>query len=350
MNIVTSEWVSLGHPDKTADYISEYILDEIRKIDKNVRYALEVQIKDNIVNLAGEITTRANIKIEDYEQWVKQALRDIGYTSDYAEKWGKENAVNAENMIVNVFVSAQSSDIAIGVDNNGWGDQGIFFGFATNMKKTHYMPLDAYLAREFGTRLFNCDDCGLDIKTQVTISDNKLEQLIVAAPVLNVDVIEKIIENIKSVCEIEGINYPRELIINGTGIYKKHSSMGDCGITGRKLAVDFYGGNCEIGGGSPWTKDASKADLTLNAYARKLALDFIRQNKEYKCAKAKLSCCIGRNDVYVTLFDLQGNVISSEKKILSPKDAISELKFDSISFANVCRIGLPYYVEQYCGE
>lgn len=340
----TSEWVSLGHPDKTADYISEYILDKLLTYDKNVRYALEVQVKDNIVNLAGEVTTSVSASKTQYESWVKEALREIGYTNEYAYHWGYENTVNADDAIVNQFISTQSQDIAMGVDNDGWGDQGIFFGLAMKNASMSYMPRDIFYARRFGYAIYKADFCGLDVKTQVTTRGPNIEQLIVAAPVKTQEDMERIAGIVHNICHAENINPPKQLIINGTGRFVKHSSMGDCGITGRKLAVDFYGGNCEIGGGSPWTKDVTKADLTLNAYARKLAVDFIRCRGDYPGVKVKISCCIGSSVIYVTFFDLHGNEISSEKRILTPGQAVRELGFDKISFAYLCEKGIPYVV------
>lgn len=343
--ITTSEWVSLGHPDKIADYISEYILDRFLARDKYVRYALEVQVKDNTVNLAGEVTSTYKPSPDEYEKWTKDAIRKIGYTDDYAFDWGYENAICPSDVIVNTFISRQSPDIAVGVDKDTWGDQGIFFGMAMKNNYTYYMPKDIYLARKFGNALFRRDFCGLDIKTQVTLKGHSFEELVIAAPILkNSNAESNILETVTTICEIENLSFPKNLIINGTGEYVKHSSMGDCGTTGRKLAVDFYGGNCEIGGGSPWTKDYSKADLSLNAYARKLAVDFVKSTNEYPGVKVKLSCSIGSDIVYITYLDLHGNVISSDKTSLPPSKVVAELGFNKCSFAELCETGLPYAI------
>ena len=146
-----SEYVSLGHPDKVADYISEYILDRLIEQDPKTRYALEVQIKDNFVTLGGEITTSAHSI--DYISWVRQAVEAIGYTKEYCEKWGKENTIDPEALNVVLHISQQSPDIAQGVDNQGWGDQGIMFGMAVNKPETEYMPEDFYNAKELGQEL-----------------------------------------------------------------------------------------------------------------------------------------------------------------------------------------------------
>ena len=151
MGIQFSEYVSLGHPDKVADYISEYILDRLIEQDKNTRYALEVQIKDNNVTLGGEITTNAEC---DFDKWVKDAIEDVGYTRDYVKYWGDENTINPEKLNIVKYISKQSNDISQGVANNGWGDQGIMFGLAVNSPETDYMPLDFYLAKQIGVKLY----------------------------------------------------------------------------------------------------------------------------------------------------------------------------------------------------
>ena len=140
----TSEYVSLGHPDKTADYISEWILDEALRQDSATRYAVEVQAKDNVVNLAGEITTKASL---DFAKLAKEAVEDIGYTAEYAKCWGENNCIDPTKLEVYAYISQQSPDIAQGVDKDAWGDQGIFWGMATPDKSTDYMRKDYWLAK-----------------------------------------------------------------------------------------------------------------------------------------------------------------------------------------------------------
>ena len=325
-----SEYVSLGHPDKVADYISEYILDRLLEQDPKTRYALEVQIKDNVVTLGGEITTNAKMNIK---KWVREAVESIGYTKEYAEKWGVENTLNASDLHIHSHISEQSNDIAQGVNNDGWGDQGIMFGMAVNNPDTDYMPKDYYLAKKLGQILFDSGLGGLDIKTQVVVDNDEVKKVIVAIPLLGDD--KSAVEN--KVREIISGDY--ELIINGTGKYVKHSSMGDCGTTGRKLAVDFYGGNCNIGGGSPWTKDGTKADLALNLAARKIALGYVKDyNIPY--AKCGIGCCIGRKEVDITIWDEHFNVIVSSTQELAPSDLIETFELNKPIFADLCRNGL----------
>lgn len=324
-----SEYVTIGHPDKIADYISEYILDRLIEQDENTRYALEVQVKDNIVNLGGEITTKAEKHID---KWVREAIEDIGYTKEYVSKWGAENTIDAEKVRVNAFISEQSNDIAQGVDVDGWGDQGIMFGMAVNNPETEFMPKDYYLAKKLGQELYKSGLGGLDIKTQVVV-DGDVKKVIVAIPLVE-DKTKEVTELIKKT--IKG-NY--EIIINGTGKYIKHSSIGDCGTTGRKLAVDFYGGNCNVGGGSPWTKDGTKADLSLNLYARKLAVDFVKKNK-IPFVKVCIGCCIGKSLIDVTLLDEKNNTIKSWSEDKKPSELIKEFNLNKPVYSNMCKNGL----------
>ena len=118
----TSEWVSLGHPDKMADFISCYILDRFLEQDPMTRYALEVMIKDNIVTLGGEITSKAQYSAEDIAAFVRVAVNQIGYTKAYQRIWGKENTICGDDIEVTQHIGRQSPDIAQGVDKLGWGD------------------------------------------------------------------------------------------------------------------------------------------------------------------------------------------------------------------------------------
>lgn len=350
--IKTSEWVSLGHPDKIADFISEYILDRYLERDLNTRYALEVMVKNNTVILGGEITSNFKFVDKNYEIFVKEALRQIGYDEKYNEKWG-DNAININEIKVYSNISQQSSDIAHGVDKNGWGDQGIFFGYATK-ETIDYMPIDYHIAKRLGSFLYknakHSNIGGLDIKTQVSYDTKteKVTQVIVAIPALNNEEFKNVKENIYNWLTIAKLGVPIEnIIINGTGSYITHSSVGDCGITGRKLVVDFYGGNCNIGGGSPWTKDPTKSDLTLNLYMRKLAVKMLEQNKDINSVysvKTYTSSCIGQKDLVVRcdLFDKDGYNTGNYTKTIekTPNEIINELNLRTPIYSELCMDGL----------
>ena len=359
MILRTSEWVSPGHPDKVADRISEYILDKLLAVDPDTRFALEVQIKGNQVSLAGEITTKADVVEGDYQHWAKEAVNAIGYTKEYQHKWGVENTICGDDLIVLCNIQQQSPDIACGVNNDGWGDQGIFTGYA-EISNDHYMPLDKDLAREIGLKLYNnaymYNVGGLDIKTQITLDKDKIKQLVVAIPVMDDLELEEIRSMISFWLEVEkGINYLEDddIIVNGTGIYKQHGPIADCGTTGRKLAVDFYGNNAPIGGGSPWTKDGTKADLSLNLFARENAVkDLIRYTQtddEYDGAEiyyaiCQLCCCIGQSRIYETMkfYTKDGYLIDAKSTdyIVKPSEVIERYHLKEPIYFNLCKNGL----------
>ena len=281
----TAEAVSVGHPDKTADYISSYILDRLIEQDPLVRYAVEVMVKDNNVILGGEVTGHVDMSaINDY---VRQALREVGYDEHYATIWGK-HAIDINQINVLNLIGLQSTDIGQGVEQNGWGDQGVFVGFACQGDGS--INKELFLAKKLNKALYmkarQSDNLGIDIKTQITLADDgHIETAIAAVPMLKPEALEDFIR--QTLGEV-----PDKIIVNGTGVYQTHSAIADCGITGRKLACDFYSTACPIGGGSPWTKDASKADLTLNLYARKLAVQHLNN---YDSCFVYLSSCIGQS-------------------------------------------------------
>ena len=326
-----SEYVSPGHPDKIADYISSYLLDRYIEQDPNTRYAVEVQIKGHFVTLGGEVSSKCCFTDREIHRYVREAVKDIGYTEEYLEMWGAENTISGDLLEVECFISQQSPDIARGL--KGWGDQCIFFGHATYLPQTGLMPMDYTLARRLNKALFESGIGGLDIKTQVLLRDDAVEKVIVAIPLLDDHKIRHVRRFVHK--RIHG-NY--ELIINGTGVYRQHSSIADCGTTGRKLAVDFYGGNCRIGGGSPWTKDGSKADLSLNLCARKLARCYAIENK---CdVDVSLACCIGKTDVDMLVQDKVGNILAEGLIEIKPQDIITAYELDKPKYASMCRWGL----------
>ena len=333
----TSEWVSLGHPDKIADYISCYLLDRYLDRDPYTRFAVEVQIKDNHVTLGGEVTSKANYSPEDIALFVKVAVNQIGYTREYQKRWGKETTICGDDLIVTQHIGQQSPDIAQGVDADGYGDQGIFHGMAVNSPATDYMPEDWYLAKKIGKHLYDIRYAGLDIKTQVTLRDGKPEEIVVAIPMLIKHSTQDIANAVQWCC---GGSKNYKLIVNGTGRFVKHGPIGDCGTTGRKLAVDFYGGNCVIGGGSPWTKDGTKADLSLNLLARARAVSYIKEHPDCPEVHCAISCRIGSPEILVVFTDKSGNELLSYRETITPAEVIKEFRLREPRFADMCRNGL----------
>ena len=354
----TSEWVSLGHPDKVADYISEYILDRLIEQDPETRYALEVQIKGYDISLAGEVTSKATEALNNGEKWVKEAINEIGYTKNYQNKFGIENTICADNVRPVATISKQSPDIAEGVDKKGWGDQGIFFGYFCD-ETPEGQGYDYHLAKEIGTKLYQKalspnSFLGIDIKTQVTISIDKdrdperiIEEVIIAVPMVPGNEKEAKKE-VYGILESYPVTPETSIIINGTGTYAQHGPIADSGTTGRKLVVDFYGGRSRIGGGSPWTKDGTKADLTLNILAHELAKDYFYEMKEMDApvhhTEVELSCCIGRKEVLMqlTAYDEGGSPFHmvNDLKPIKYTDLIKRYKLNQPVFAQMCREGL----------
>lgn len=329
-----SEYVSLGHPDKVADYISQYLLDRYIEHDPQTRYAVEVQIKDHAVTLGGEVSSRAFFTEGEIAKHVRDAVNEVGYNGVYASQWGHENTICGDILKVTSLIGQQSADIAQGL--SGWGDQGIFFGMATPDESMGNMPLDHTLAKRLCKALYESGIGGLDIKTQIVTDDGFVVRVIVAIPLLDAHDTEAVREVIETVIPHQLGDYA--VIINGTGRYVKHSSIADCGTTGRKLAVDFYGGNCRVGGGSPWTKDASKADLTLNLVARHTAKAYAK--KEGHTCYASLACCIGRKEVDLLVQDDRGRVLAQGVRPLDPTEICQQYKLDTPLYASMCRWGL----------
>lgn len=179
---MTSEFVSIGHPDRTCDFISSYILDHYLSVDPKTRYAVEVQMKDNCVTLGGEITSTAKFKKLDRELFVRNAVAAVGYDAKYAELWGRDNVPCADDLKIVEHLSEQSPDIAQGVDREGWGDQGIFWGMAVKSPSTDDMPLDHTIARKLAERIYAERLGGIDIKTQVEVEDGRVTGVIAPCP------------------------------------------------------------------------------------------------------------------------------------------------------------------------
>lgn len=334
----TSEFVTIGHPDRVCDYIASFLLDRHLERDPKTRFAVEVQMKDNYVTLGGEVTSSAKFTKGEWERFVREAVAEVGYDAAYAKKWGADNVPCAETLAITKHISEQSPDIACGVDREGWGDQGIFWGMAVKSPSTDDMPIDHYYARRIGERIMAEKLGGIDIKTQVEVDDGRVTSVILAVPCYKRDLPDLELDAACLVRKVIG-RKPPHLIVNGTGAYVRHGSMGDCGTTGRKLVVDFYGGNCRIGGGSPWTKDPTKADLTLNIYARMKAREAL-----YKygldCCYCAISCCIGRKEISVAVFDGSNRQIAQWEESRPASEIISELGLDKPVYAAKCRNGL----------
>ncbi len=291
--LFSSESVTEGHPDKVADLISDAILDAVLTQDPNGRVACETAVTTDYALLFGEITAKADI---DFESVVKSVVREIGYNK-------KEYGYNADDVVVDVRIKPQSPDIALGVDESetkeqGAGDQGLMFGYATNETIT-LMPLPIYLAHRLAERLSyvrkNHIVPGLrpDGKTQVTVEyDEKNQPVSIHTVVLSTqhdpswtqeDLKEAMMTHVlKPVLKFYDTTHTIYQI-NPTGRFVIGGPHGDAGLTGRKIIVDTYGGYARHGGGAFSGKDASKVDRSAAYMARYIAKNIVASGIADQC-------------------------------------------------------------------
>jgi S-adenosylmethionine synthetase len=314
--LFTSESVSEGHPDKVADQISDAVLDAILSQDRTARVAAETLVNTGLVMMAGEITTHA---VVDFQQVARDTIRRIGYDNT-------EYGIDYKGCAVLVAYDKQSPDIKQGVDkahddplNQGAGDQGLMFGYACD-ETPQFMPLPIFLAHRLVERQSELRRDGRmpwlrpDAKSQVTVRyvDGKpgaIDTVVLStqhAPEISLEQIrEAVVENIiKPVLPKHlvkgGINY----LVNPTGRFVVGGPQGDCGLTGRKIIVDTYGGAAHHGGGAFSGKDPSKVDRSAAYAARYVAKNIVAAGLATKC-ELQVSYAIGvakPTSVMVTTF------------------------------------------------
>ena len=301
-SIFTSESVSEGHPDKMADQISDAILDAILKQDLHARVAVETLVKTGMVIIAGELRTSTYVDLEDI---VRDIILDIGYGSSEVGFDGASCAVlNA--------IGKQSSDIAMGVDEAenkdlGAGDQGLMFGYATNETET-LMPAPIYYAHRLVERQAYLRKNNVlswlrpDAKSQVTLRFENQKPVAVEAVVLSTqhdpdisqgDIREAVMEEIiKHVLPNEWLHAGTQYHIKPTGQFIIGGPVGDCGLTGRKIIVDTYGGMARHGGGAFSGKDPSKVDRSAAYAGRYVAKNIVAAGLAERC-EIQVSYAIG---------------------------------------------------------
>ena len=300
--LFTSESVSEGHPDKIADQISDAVLDEIIKQDPKARVACETYVKTGMALVGGEITTSAWVDIENL---AREVICDIGYTSS-------EMGFDGRSWAVLNAIGKQSADINQGVDrenplNQGAGDQGIMFGYATNETDV-FMPAAITYAHRLMERQAQVRKSGKldwlrpDAKSQLTFKYEDNNIVGIDAVVLSTqhadtisqkDLHEGVMEEIiKPVLPAQWLSKDTKYFINPTGRFVIGGPMGDCGLTGRKIIVDTYGGAARHGGGAFSGKDPSKVDRSAAYAARYVAKNIVAAGLADRC-EIQLSYAIG---------------------------------------------------------
>ncbi|NCF70877.1 MAG: methionine adenosyltransferase [Chlamydiales bacterium] len=299
----TSEAISMGHPDKIADQISDAILDAHLQQDPQARVACETLIKDQLLVIAGEITSQAKV---DHEKVAKDVLNKIGYDNSVF-------GLDVDKLKVTSCINQQSNEIASGVfkespEKLGAGDQGIMFGFACDETPT-YMPLPFVLSNLVLNALNNAriqkklPYLGPDAKSQVTVLyehpfvPKHIETVLVSTQHLPDVPLEQIQQEVKSIAQSvlpeEFLSEATNFIINPSGSFVEGGPKADCGLTGRKIIADTYGGMARHGGGAFSGKDPSKVDRSVAYMARYIAKNIVAAKLAKRC-EIQLAYAIGK--------------------------------------------------------
>ena len=319
-HLFTSESVTEGHPDKVADQISDAILDAILADDPAGRVACETLVTTGLAFVSGEINTEA---WADMPKIIRETIRDIGYTD---AKYG----FDADTCAVVTAIDKQSGDIAQGVDSGGAGDQGMMFGYATT-ETDDYMPMPIHLAHALARRLASVRkdgeiDClGPDGKTQVTVEyENhrpvRIDTVVVATQhtegcdmaELKKVVRAKVVDPVLPVELLRGAEY--KLWVNPTGAFVKGGPHADCGLTGRKIIVDTYGGVGSHGGGCFSGKDPTKVDRSASYAARHMAKNLVAAGLAERC-EIQLAYAIGVPEPVSVMVDSFGTGIAPDEEL-----------------------------------
>lgn len=339
--LFTSESVTEGHPDKLCDYISDSILDSYLAKDKNARVACETVAGKGEIFITGEITSTANV---DIEQVVRDTIKEVGYADS-------EYDIDYRTCKIYINLSKQSPDIALGVDKSledkegkdveseGAGDQGLMFGYACD-ETEELMPLPISLAHKLSKRLTEVrrekiiDYLRPDGKTQVTVEYDgdkpvRIDTIVVSTQhlpdvdmnVLKKDIIEKVI---KPIVPANLLDENTKYFINPTGRFVIGGSLGDSGLTGRKIIVDTYGGAARHGGGAFSGKDPTKVDRSASYMARHIAKNIVANGYAKKC-EIQIAYSIGVAKPVSIYVNTYGTNTIPEEKIIEKIDKTFDL-------------------------
>lgn len=347
MKLITSESVTVGHPDKMCDLISDSILDAYLKGDPDSRVACEVMATSKKIIVSGEVTSKTKVDVTDI---VRKTVTSIGYDND-------EVGYNGNNIPVEVLLNTQSPDISRGVNKEvlGAGDQGLMFGYATNETDT-FMPITLYYANKLAERLEIVRKENIipyllpDGKTQVTFmfsDDNKpmyIDTIVISSQHKEID-IEILRNDIKKhvidfVIPKEYLNYNTKIYINPTGRFVIGGPVGDTGLTGRKIIVDTYGGIIPHGGGAFSGKDYTKVDRTAAYYARYVCKNIVASGL---CNKLmiQVSYAIGVSKPLAIYVDIFEDNLELKRKVddvinkffdFSPQNMVDELDLKNLDY------------------
>ena len=348
----TSESVTEGHPDKLCDYISDSILDAFLRQDENSRVAVETFASKNKITIAGQVTSNGQV---DIETLIREKIKEIGFDN-------AETDLDYRTCEIDINITKQSPDIAIGVDTGGAGDQGIMFGYACNETDVA-MPYAIYYAHQLAKRLTQVRKEGImpylrpDGKTQVTVEyeDDKpkrIDAILISSQhqesikmdTLRHEMIEKVVKN---VIPEKMMDENTKIYINPTGRFVIGGPLGDTGLTGRKIIVDTYGGYSRHGGGAFSGKDASKVDRSAAYMLRHIAKNVVVNGLADKC-EIQIAYAIGMKEplsIYVNTFHT-GKIseeaiveLIKEKFDLTPEGIISYLELKKPIYSKTTNYG-----------
>lgn len=315
-----------GHPDKICDQIADSILTELIKQDKDTRAGIECLIKDELLVIAGEVSTKATI---NYTKIAKECLENIG--------------LDSEEFSILEKISIQSSDIALGVDKGGAGDQGIMYGYAETGTE-ELMPLPIVLTQKLAQKLDELNTkepllFGKDGKCQISIEYDKdipkQTTVIVVSLQTRIGVLREsyeplILNMIKDTIPSNLVNEDTKILINPTGEFVKGGSYADSGLTGRKLQCDSYGGLALHGGGAWSGKDLSKVDRSASYYARYIAKNIVAAKLADKC-EMSIAYAIGIEEPVGLSINTFGTSTIAEDKLLSIIHKVFDFKPQAIT-------------------